>query len=335
MGSPLRGSGSDEVLSRDRPDLFGVTAVVTAAIGFGILGPLARFATDAGFTAVSFALWRATSSAAALIVFLFVGVALRRAPTTRLSDISRVEWLQLLAMGAFVAGTTVSLFFAFERTTIATALIVFYTFPVWVALGAAPLFGEHLSSRKLAALALSGVGLVLLLASPADTEGGGIDLLGVVLALLASLCQTGFALVGAGGFRSVPPLQSAALLRLFSLSIYGVVLVPLLVVLGQGATITDPLGSTEAWLLILTAGVLGAAIPAVLIISGYRRLGPTRGAVLMLVEPVTGALLAALLLSERPTLLQLGGGLLVLIGAALVQLAPVSRPTPETQPATE
>ena len=314
MGSPLRGSGSDEVLSRDRPDLFGVTAVVTAAIGFGILGPLARFATDAGFTAVSFALWRATSSAAALIVFLVVGVALRRAPTTRLSDISRVEWLQLLAMGAFVAGTTVSLFFAFERTTIATALIVVYTFPVWVALGAAPLFGEHRSSRKLAALALSGVGLVL---------------------LLASLSQTGFALVGAGGFRSVPPLQSAALLRLFSLSIYGVVLVPLLVVLGQGATITDPLGSTEAWLLILTAGVLGAAIPAVLIISGYRRVGPTRGAVLMLVEPVTGALLAALLLAERPTLLQLGGGLLVLIGAALVQLAPVSRPTPETQPATE
>ncbi len=308
---------------------------MTAAIGFGILGPLARFASDAGFTAVSFALWRATSSAAALVAFLVVGVALRRAPSTRLSAIGRLEWLQLLAMGAFVAGTTVSLFFAFERTTIATALIVFYTFPVWVALGAAPLFGEHLGPRKIGALALAGVGLVSLLASPTAAEGGSVDPIGVVLALLASLCQTGFALVGAGGFRSVPPLQSAALLRLFSLSIYGVVLVPLLIVLGQGATITDPLGSVHAWALIFAAGVLGAAIPAVLIISGSRRVGPTRGAVLMLVEPVTGVFLAALLLAEQPTPLQLGGGLLVLVGAALVQLAPVSKPVPETRPATE
>ena len=306
-----------------------------AAVGFGILGPLARFASDAGFTAVSFALWRATASATALVVFLALGVALGRVPTRRLTAIGRLEWLQLLAMGAFVAGTTISLFFAFERTTIAAALIVFYTFPVWVALAAAPVFGEHLGPRKLAAMALSGVGLVLLLASPSEAEDGAIDLIGVGLALAASLCQTGFALVGAGGFRSVPPLQSAALLRTFSLLIYLLALVPLLILLGQGATITDPLGSVEAWMLILTAGVLGAAIPAVLIISGYRRVGPTRGAVLMLVEPVTGVFLAALLLAEQPTLLQLAGGLLVLIGAALVQLAPVSRPAPETQPATE
>jgi drug/metabolite transporter (DMT)-like permease len=293
-------------------------------MGFGTLGPLARFASDVGFTAVSFAVWRATSSVIALLVFLAVGVALRKVPFTRLSSIPRGEWLQLAVMGGFVAGTTVSLFFAFERTTIATALIVFYTFPAWVAVGAVPLFDEHLGWRKLAAIALSGVGLVMLLAAP--TGGGtGIDVIGVGLALVASLCQTGFALVGAGGFRSVPPLQSAALLRLFSAAIYGVMLVPLLYILGQGSTITDPVGSPEAWVLILSAGVIGAAIPAVLIIAGYRRVGPTRGAVLMLVEPVTGAFLAALLLAEQPTLLQLAGGVLVLVGAALVQLAPVSR----------
>ena len=266
------------------------------------------------------------------MVFLAVGVALRKVPFTRLSSIPRNEWLQLAVMGVFVAGTTVSLFFAFERTTIATALIVFYTFPAWVAIGAVPLFGEHLGLRKLAAIGLSGVGLVLLLAAPSE-GGGGIDLIGVALALVASLCQTGFALVGAGGFRSVPPLQSAALLRLFSAAIYGVLLVPLLIVLGQGSTITDPLGSTEAWVLILTAGVIGAAIPAVLIIAGYRRVGPTRGAVLMLVEPVTGAFLAALLLAEQPTPVQLVGGVLVLVGAALVQLTPVSKPG-ATAPAT-
>ena len=333
MGTSLRGTGSEPLLKRGRVDPLGVVFVVVAAIGFGTLGPLARFASDVGFTAVAFALWRATSSVVALVVFLALGVMLGRVPTTRLRSISRIEWLQLAAMGGFVAGTTISLFFAFERTTIATALIVFYTFPVWVAIAAVPFFGEHLGRRKSAAIALSGVGLVLLLASPGAS--GAIDPIGVGLALLASLCQTGFALVGAGGFRSVPPLQSAALLRLFSLSIYGVLLVPLLVLLGQGHTVLEPIDSAEAWVLILTAGIVGAAIPAVLILAGYRRVGPTRGAVLMLVEPVTGVLLAMLLLAEQPTLLQLAGGVLVLVGAALVQLAPVHKPSPETQPATE
>jgi drug/metabolite transporter (DMT)-like permease len=307
--------------------------VVIAAIGFGTLGPLARFASDLGFTAVGFAFWRAAMSALTLVGVLAAGVALRRAPSTQLGMIARAEWIQLAAMGGFVAGTTVSLFFAFERTTIATALIVFYTFPMWVAVAAVPVFGEHLGLRRLAAIGLSGVGLVLLLASPGSSDG--IDALGVALALLASLCQTGFALVGAGGFRSVPPLQSAALLRLFSLGIYLVVLVPLLVIAGQGGSLVGPLDDPDAWLLILAAGIVGAAIPAVLIIAGYRRLGPTRGAVLMLVEPVTGALLAMLLLSEQPTPLQLVGGALVLVGAALVQLAPVSRPVPGQPPATD
>ncbi len=325
MGPTHGGPGSDRVLKRDRLDPVGVVFIVIAAMGFGTLGPLARFASDVGFTAVSFALWRATSSVVALLVLLAVGVALRRVPFTRLSAISRTEWIQLAVMGGFVAGTTISLFFAFERTTIATALIVFYTFPAWVAIAAVPVFGEHLSLRKMAAIALSGVGLVLLLAAPTEADGS-VDLIGVGLALVASLCQTGFALVGAGGFRSVPSLQSAATLRTFSAAIYAFLLVPLLVLLGQGSTITEPLGSPEAWLLILTAGVIGAAIPAVLIISGYRRVGPTRGAVLMLVEPVTGAFLAALLLSEQPTPVQLLGGLLVLVGAALVQLTPVTRP---------
>jgi len=309
--------------------------VVIAAMGFGTLGPLARFASDAGFTAVSFAFWRSLSSVLALAAFLAIGMLLGRVPTTRLRAISRLEWLQLMAMGAFVAGTTISLFFAFERTTIALALIVFYSFPIWVAISAVPVFGEHLGVRKAAAIGLAGAGLVMLLAAPAEGDAAGIDPLGVGLALIASLCQTGFALVGAGGFASVPPLQSATLLRLFSLSIYAVVLVPLLVVLGQGSTILDPIGSGEAWALILTAGIIGAAIPAVLIIAGYRRVGPTRGAVLMLVEPVTGVILAMLLLAEQPTVVQLAGGLLVLVGAALVQLAPVKRAGPESQPAAE
>jgi len=117
VGPPHRGPGSHRVLNRDRLDPVGVVFIVFAALGFGTLGPLTRFASDVGFTAVSFAFWRATSSVIALLLLLAVGVALRRVPVTKLRAIPRSEWIQLAVMGGFVAGTTVSLFFAFERTT--------------------------------------------------------------------------------------------------------------------------------------------------------------------------------------------------------------------------
>jgi DME family drug/metabolite transporter len=305
-------------------------------MGFGMLGPLARFAAESGFTPVSFAVWRSISSVVALIVLMAVGIAVGRLPTTRLSAISRMEWLQLAAMGLFVAGTTLAMFFAFERITIALALIVFYTFPVIVALAAVPLFGENLGFPKLAALGLSTGGLILLLLNPGTDQGnGGLDVAGVLFAFGASLCQVGFALVAARGFASVPALQSATMFRSFSLAFYALVLIPLVVLLGEGASLVEPFDSTADLALILVAGIFGAALPAVLLIAGYRRVGPTRGAVLMLVEPVTGVLLATLLLAEQPTATQLVGGLLVLTGAVLVQLAPVSRPQAESQPAAE
>jgi len=130
-------------------------------------------------------------------------------------------------------------------------------------------------------------------------------------------------------------MQSATILRTFSLLVYALVLAPLVAIAGQAGSLVEPVGSADAWLLILLAGVLGAALPTALLVAGYRRVGPTRGAVLMLVEPVTGVLLAALLLAEHPLPLQLLGGLLVLVGAALVQVVPVRRAERSALPAAE
>jgi drug/metabolite transporter (DMT)-like permease len=308
---------------------------VLAAIGFGTLGPLTRFAADVGLGTASFAVWRAISSVVAMVLLLAAGVALGRLQLARPSRINRLEWLQLAAMGLFVAGTTLSLFWAFERTTIALTLIVFYTFPVMVAIAAVPLYGEHLGVRKLAAIGLATFGLLLLLLGPDAGEGPGVELLGLLFAFVAALCQVGYALVGARGFPSVPALQASATMRSFALLYYALVLVPLVLVVGDGASLIDSLGSAEAWLIIIVAGVVAAALPTVLLVAGYRRVGPTRGAVLMLVEPLTGVLLAALLLAEQPSPVQLLGGVLVLAGAALVQLAPASGVAPRKGLAAE
>lgn len=301
-------------------DTTGVAFVSLAAIGFGLGGPLARAASEVGFNGVTFAFWRSVGSVVALVVLLAIGVAIRRLPTVPLRSITRFEWLQLLAMGLFVAGTTLGLFLGYERTTIATTLIVFYTYPVIVAVVAVPVYGERLGVRRLSAILLASFGMVLVVAGPGGTDGLGVDLLGVLFALGAAACQTGYALVASRGFASVPTFQAATLLRGFSLLAYLVLLVPLVLLMGDGERLVGPLDGLDAWTLILIAGVFSAALPTAGLVAGYRRVGPTRGAVLMLFEPLTGVLLAALLLAERPAPVQIVGGILVLAGAALVQV---------------
>ncbi len=319
----------------DSVDRNGVALVAVAAVGFGLGGPLARAAGDIGFNAVTFAFWRSAGSVAALVAMLLVGVAVGRLPRVPLRSIRRLEWLQLVAMGLFVAGTTLGLFLSYERSTIALTLIVFYTYPVIVAVAAVRIYGEPLTARRLSAILLASFGMALVVLGPGAIDAGGVDLLGILFALGAAACQTGYALVAARGFASVPSFQAAALLRGVSLLSYLVVLLPLLLFIGDGERLLGPLDGIDAWLLIVIAGVFSAALPTAGLVAGYRRVGPTRGAVLMLLEPLTGVLLAAILLAERPAPIQLLGGLLVLTGAVLVQLVPTNRGHAQTEPVAE
>jgi drug/metabolite transporter (DMT)-like permease len=100
--------------------------------------------------------------------------------------------------------------------------------------------------------------------------------------------------------------------------------VAIAVLLGSGAALAQPFVLEDAWTWLVLAATLGLAIPTAAVLAGYRRLGPTRASILMLVEPLVGILLAAMLVAERPAPLQLLGGLLVLAGSLLAQ---VQRPS--------
>jgi drug/metabolite transporter (DMT)-like permease len=314
-----------------RVDIAGAGLVVLAAIGFALGGPLARAAGDLGFNGTTFAFWRAAGSVAALALLVAIGTTIGRLGQVPLASIRRMEWLQLMAMGLFVAGTTLGLFIGFERTTIALTLIVFYTYPVIVAVAAVRLYAEPLGLRRAAAILLASFGMLLVVLGP-GASGSGVDLLGVLFALGAAACQTGYALVASRGFASVPAFQAAMLLRGFSLLAYLLVLVPLVLLMGDTERLLGPLAGPDAWVLIVIAGVFSAALPTAALVAGYRRVGPTRGSVLMLLEPVTAALLAAWWLAERPAAIQLLGGLAVLAGAALVQLMPSRHRQAEREP---
>lgn len=297
-----------------RDELTGAGLILLAAICFATLGPLSRFAEDAGVTSLALVAWRAGIGATLMVAFVGVRWATGVARPARLGDIPvRDRWFMLAAAVANTA-LNLSVFIAFTRISIALALLVFYLYPALVAVVSVVWFGERLDRLRWLCLAVSFAGLVLVLAGAGSV--GEVDLLGVGLAFLGALAQVFFVLAARHGFAHVPGPQAAALTMGGACALY---LVISAVIGGLGA-LAAPAASPAALWPVLVAGVVGAGVPTVAYITGIRRLGPSRAAILATLEPVVGVGLAAWLLGETPTIAQLVGGLLILVAAALLQL---------------
>jgi drug/metabolite transporter (DMT)-like permease len=300
-----------------RADATGAAFIALAAICFGTLGPLSRFAADAGVSSLTLVTWRAALGAVVVAIFISARMAAGSGRPKPLRAIpSRDRWFMAAAA---VANTllNLSVFVAFGRISIALALLVFYLYPALVALVSVIWFDERLDGVRWTALAISFAGLVLVLAG-AEGGIGRLDPLGVGLAFAAGLAQVFYVVAARHGFAQVPGPQAAALTMGGAAALYLVIAL----VTGALAGLVAPIASVDALWPVAVAGVIGAGIPTVAYITGIRRLGPSRASILAMLEPVVGVLLAAWLLAERPTAIQLAGGALILAAAALLQLRP-------------
>jgi drug/metabolite transporter (DMT)-like permease len=307
------------------PRLVAALTVVFAAACFGTLGPASNLAYAAGVEPVSFVFWR--GAIGSLFVLGLIAVRRRAGALSLVSlrVLPRREWLGLFIAIAAGAALNVAIFSAFARVPVALALLCFYTFPAMVTVADVVLHGERLDAPRIAALALALAGMVLVVGAPLDPAAGlGLDAIGVLLALAAAVFQTIYIIAGRRGFSSVPTEQAASVILIGSaLGYLGVAAVG-----GALAGVAGPLADSAVWPVLLYAGVLGAGIPSLLFLFGVRWLGGTRTAILALWEPVVGILLAALLLRQGVSALQLAGGALVLVAAAVLQRPAVREPIP-------
>jgi len=105
------------------------------------------------------------------------------------------------------------------------------------------------------------------------------------------------------------------------------VCIPLAFVLGNRLDV--PLHDGRALGLALLAGIFGAGVPSVLFLIGIRAIGGTRAGILMLIEPLVGVTLAAIVLHEALLPIQVVGGAAILGAALLLQRGgPGDRPEP-------
>jgi drug/metabolite transporter, DME family len=302
--------------SRLSPNLLGALLIVIAASSFGILGPVAHIADQAGVSSLTLVTWRA--GVGAIVVLIFLGS--RAAAGIRLwrpwRDLPRRDRLLMSLAAPTNAALNLAMFVAFVRIGIALSLLIFYIYPAFVALASVAWFGERLDRLRWAALAISITGVVLVVAGAGDL--GSLDALGIGLAFIGALAQTFYALAAHHGFRAVPGVQAAAL------TMGGAALIYLLaaLVIGRLPEIGQPLHGLAALWPVLVAGIVGAGLATVCFIGGIRLLGAPRATILSTLEPVVGVSVAAVLFGTVPTGLQFLGGALIITAGIALQLRP-------------
>ena len=277
-------------------------------LGILAVGASAIFIRLADAPALGIAFWRCTLGVIALVPLAALGR--ERVPK------GRNLWAGVVAGVALGVhfGTWIA---SLDYTSVAASVVLVSTTPVFVAIAAYLLLGERTSILSFAGIALAIAGTVVIAGGRPGV--GGAAFFGNTLALVGAVAMAVYVLIG----RSLRTGGVGALS--YSIVGYSAAALALLpVALLSGAQLWGYSTTTWFWLFVITLGpqllghtVLNWALE-------YVRASIVSGAVLA--EPVIAALLAWLVLAEKPGLATLLGGLVVLAGLYLLLRGDVSRP---------
>jgi drug/metabolite transporter (DMT)-like permease len=212
--------------------------------------------------------------------------------------------------GIFVSTGGTYLGIAF--TTASSAALLQAASPVMVAIGARLYLNEQLRRRQWAGVALSTLGVLLVVTRGSWRAIVHLELLpGDVIILVA---QSGWAIYTVYGKR-VLAVHSPALATTAAYLLGALMLLPVPFLTARFFPAPD-WTSPVAWGVVLTQAVVGA-VAHVWWYEGVHRVGASRAAIFMNLQPVVGVVLAWGLLGETVEAAEILGGLAVLAGVGL------------------
>lgn len=252
-----------------------------------------------------------------LLALLFRGPAQLRVPGR---DLSQMLWLGVLG----VAASNYFYYLAIQRTSVATAIILQYTAPVWVLLYAVVRGMQKATAKRVAAVALALLGIALVIGVVGSSQFR-LDRLGVTAALIAAFSFTFYNVAG----HSVLARYDRWIVLFYvilSASLFWLIINPPWKILAAHY-------SAAQWLFLFVFSLISVLGAFAFYFAGLQHLEPTRAIVVSCLEPVFSIVIAAMALGEVIRPIQ-GIGIALVLGAILlVQLA--DRTAPQTVPLVE
>lgn len=294
----------------------GTALCLLSAVGFGVMAVFGKLSYDAGVS-VDMVLLARFGIAGAVLTAVAAARHAFRGLTIRAVAIG-------LGMGAIGYALQAGLYFAaLTRVDASLVALILYVYPVLVMAGAIELRRERASARRCVALLTALTGIVLVLAGAGT---GQIDPFGALLALGSALTYTVYILVGDRLAADVPALPLSALV---CCGAFGTFLVT-----GTARHTIDLDVAPVGWLWLAAIAVISTVAAILCFFAGLARVGPSKAAILSILEPVVTVGSAALVVGESMGPAQWCGGLLVLGAVVIVQWRTRARPMTPVEPPT-
>jgi drug/metabolite transporter (DMT)-like permease len=289
------------------PYSFGLTDLLLLAMAviWGVNFVVVKYATHI-FNPVAFTGLRVGTAAAFLVAFAYArgGFALSR------HDVIRLLLLGVIGNGLY------QLFFVHgvARTRAGNASLIVGAAPAFIALVARARGIERVKRMTLLGIALSVIGVGLVIAGSASSaRGHDTTLLGSVLVFFGVLCWTAYTIM------LQPYTKRIDVIQLSAVTMVGGA-VPLVFASAPALIATDwSKVGMGGWLALLYSSVISMGVAYFFWYRGLRVLGPTRTAVYSNLQPIVALIAAWAFLGENPTIFQGVGAVTIIAGVFLTR----------------
>ena len=275
--------------------------VALAALFWGLSGGIAGILMAGGWDASVVSFYRGAIGLLCVLGWLMLRPRLSGLGSPRL-------WFWSVMAGLGVAGNFFFYFVSIAQGSVAVAVTLMYSAPVFVYLLSFALKLESPTALKWAAMAVALLGVVLL-TGIYDMGAGGISPMGVAAGLLSGLSYAVFIF----GFKYAAPHGSPQAILSIAFAVLAVILI-----WPSDADQVVAVLSTSDWPLFAALGVLGAGLSFFLYVVGLNHTTPVVASIVAMVEPVTASLFGVLVLNETLLGLQILGMALILVTATVL-----------------
>jgi drug/metabolite transporter (DMT)-like permease len=289
------------------PRTIGALLALTSAACFGVMPVLTKVVYDDG-PGVYGVLSVRFRVAAVLLLLL---ARLRGEP------LPRGRQLRALVLLGGVGYVTESLcyFSALTRISAGLTALLLYLYPALVVVLSAVLLRHRPSRTAIGCVVVATVGTALTIGPVAGGQASG-----VLLGLGAAVAYATYIVLSSTAISGVGPFATSAVVMGSCAAVYDVLAL---------ATRTELPHSAQAWAALGGVTVLGTVVAVTAFFAALPLLGPSDTAVLSTLEPVVSVAVAALVLGERLSPVQVAGGALVVAAVVvLARLVPVPEPLP-------
>ncbi len=295
----------------------GEILTLLGAVFFSFNGVIAKLVLTSGLSSMRLTQVRCGGAFIFLGLFMFF----------RHRDKLKAKWAempQLFIYGVVGFLAVQALYFvSIARLHVSIALILEFTAPIWIVLWLRFVKHKVVPQLMWVAIFLAFGGLVLI---AQVWKGSTLDPIGVIAALLDGIVLAAFFLLGE---------KLTAKRDVESLMVYGfgfaslglAIAMPLwsypTEVFTQSMNLQGRFAAFDApgWVLIAWVIVMGTIVPYLLVVNGLKLLSASTSSVMGMAEPVLAGIFAWLWLSEKWSLIQLLGGVTVIVGIILADKA--------------